>query len=398
MKDSKPRMIAIGLYRPGTGFTRVLQSLFEQLKNYIDIHWVGIGYKGPLISKGFTIYPNNVNGGDAYGAYFARELAEKLNASTIFILNDFWMLKNYINAFSSLAPHIQKIAYVPLDGKITDPKQISEISFLDKLVLYTSFARKQTQKAIAQLVGINPDFKYPSLYTANHGIDPNQFEEMPTLVAKRMCFPDINKSEDVIFILNANRYVPRKGIELSIEAFERSKPQFNKEAYLVLHHGNLNVEEMQALQNIIIEKDLEDSIIINPLNKIGYVSDDQINILYNACEIGINSSYGEGWGLISFEHAATKAAQIVPHHTSCSELWKKAGLRIRTRKDIYFDNNPFMMSEIDPKSLSDHLVNLVNNKETLIEYSNKAYQHARKKDFLWANIAKKWSQIIHVNE
>src|SRR5437764_14900399 len=31
---------------------------------------------------------------------------------------------------------------------------------------------------------------------------------------------------------------------------------------------------------------------------------------------------GEGWGLVSFEHGAAGAAQVVPDHTACAELWR----------------------------------------------------------------------------
>ena len=37
--------------------------------------------------------------------------------------------------------------------------------------------------------------------------------------------------------------------------------------------------------------------------------------------MGINTSSNEGWGLVSFEHAATRTAQVVPKHASLDELW-----------------------------------------------------------------------------
>ena len=46
----------------------------------------------------------------------------------------------------------------------------------------------------------------------------------------------------------------------------------------------------------------------------GALSDADLNRLYNACAIGLNTSAGEGFGLVSFEHAATGAPQVVPDH------------------------------------------------------------------------------------
>ena len=50
--------------------------------------------------------------------------------------------------------------------------------------------------------------------------------------------------------------------------------------------------------------------------------EDKLNLIYNVGDVGIITSIGEGWGLVSFESAATGAAQIVPRHTSCAELWE----------------------------------------------------------------------------
>lgn len=32
---------------------------------------------------------------------------------------------------------------------------------------------------------------------------------------------------------------------------------------------------------------------------------------------------GEGWGMVSFEHVATGAVQIVPDRSACGKLWKR---------------------------------------------------------------------------
>jgi glycosyltransferase involved in cell wall biosynthesis len=40
------------------------------------------------------------------------------------------------------------------------------------------------------------------------------------------------------------------------------------------------------------------------------VSDVDINLLYNACDIGLNTCEGEGFGLCQFEHAAIGCPQV----------------------------------------------------------------------------------------
>lgn len=396
MKDNLKKIVAVGLYIPGTGFTRVLDSLFGEMCNYFDIHWVGIAYTGPVIEKEeYIIYPNNLAGGDMYGAYYSVELANQIEAHAILILNDFWILKNYRNSFKNLKSSILKLAYIPLDGKIVDPSPVQDVCFLDKIVMYTDFAAKQTIRAFKKLITINQKISFPEVNIIPHGIDLLHFKPMSKAVAKNLCFKNIDRPSESIFILNANRPVERKGLHLTIEGFAKALPKCKQKTYLVLHHGDSNEFQRNNLNELLKKYKIEDQVIFNPLKDHGYVSDEQLNLLYNACDIGLNSSYGEGWGLISFEHGATRSVQITPNHTACKELWKNHGLLVQTRKDKYFDSNPFLMSEIDPADLAAQITNLVNNASLRDELAEKAYKNATKRKYAWKNIAECWLDLIN---
>ena len=67
--------------------------------------------------------------------------------------------------------------------------------------------------------------------------------------------------------------------------------------------------------------------------------DEQLNVLYNACDVGITTTTGEGWGMVSFEHAATKSAQIIPRHTSLAELWNGAAEFIEPTAKMTYPGN-----------------------------------------------------------
>jgi glycosyltransferase involved in cell wall biosynthesis len=47
------------------------------------------------------------------------------------------------------------------------------------------------------------------------------------------------------------------------------------------------------------------------LAKPQQMSDFEINVLYNACDVGLNTCEGEGFGLCQFEHAAVGCPQVV---------------------------------------------------------------------------------------
>ena len=72
---------------------------------------------------------------------------------------------------------------------------------------------------------------------------------------------------------------------------------------------------------------IEDRLILTAVEPyLPAVGDEVLNWIFNACDVGINTSVGEGWGLVNLEHAATGAAQVVPRHSACEELWTGSAL------------------------------------------------------------------------
>ncbi|WP_299336046.1 glycosyltransferase [uncultured Psychroserpens sp.] len=397
--NKKLKIVAIGLYVPGSGFTRVLTSLFERLQLQYDIHWLGIGYKKPRIkTNGYTLYPTNLEGGDLYAAFQMEALVKELKADFIFILNDFWMFKNYERVIKTLDPKPISVAYIPLDGKIDNPHDVEDTLFLDHLICYTDYALEQTLQAYSKLSESN----IPKSHVIPHGTDVQDFyplnqRQIPDLFLDRTSlkseiFPSISNPEDSFIVLNANRISERKALHLTIDGFA----QFAKDkpnAYLCFHIPNTPEFLLNKLRAKIEASGVSDQIILNPLGD-KYVSNPVLNRLYNACDVGVNTSMGEGWGMIAFEHGATGAAQIVPDHTACQELWKDYGELLEVKEWRVLDNNPFTMGEIDPLALQKSLEKLYNDKSYLLEMSKKALQHSASDCYNWTTIASSWNKVL----
>jgi glycosyltransferase involved in cell wall biosynthesis len=80
-----------------------------------------------------------------------------------------------------------------------------------------------------------------------------------------------------------------------------------------------------------------------------------LNTIYNACDVGVNTCKGEGWGLVNFEHAACNVPQVVPDHTSCKEIFEGYGELIRC-DHIDVDTN---YAREMPCPSSDHLAEIL---------------------------------------
>jgi D-inositol-3-phosphate glycosyltransferase len=397
---NKPIVIAVGIFFPGYSFTRVFESLFEKLSQHFSIHWLGIGYKGTVVEKkNYTLYPNNLNGGDMYGAYGAAALAKQLDAKTILLLNDFYMLKNYRKAWEPLKQQQTRlVAYVPLDGYIIDNNITADCFFLDELVLYHNDALQDVKKAIRICLKkqIPEGCSVPQLSYRYHGVDSTTFH-LPSPADQQVCLkeklfnvPDAGES---IYILNANRFNERKDIATTITAFAKALPHFNKPAYLCLHTPNLSPLIKPALETLIENSGCKKNILLNPLGE-NYITDAELAQLYQACAIGVNTSFGEGWGMISFEHAACGAAQLIPAHTAPAEVWKNAGILIPRCRPVKLTTNPFQMYSVDEAELSNQLVKLVNDEVYLRTIATNCNSHTQKKEFSWEHIALQWKEIL----
>lgn len=396
--SDKPTVLAVGLFVPGTGFTRVYESLFARLSSFFTIHWLGIGYKGPVtVYANYTLHPCNVKGGDIYGAYGAAALARELEAASVLLLNDVYLLKNYEQTWLPLKKSgTRLVAYLPLDGQITDASIIKDCLFPDKIVMYSQWAVDEMKTAYTQYSSANTASKLPDISFIYHGVDQNLFmpaDEMQQTLIKQEIFSTQEDAAQAIFILNANRYNERKDLEATIAAFAKALPFCEKPVYLCLHTPNLPVILQNKLSGIIANSGCSDRIILNPLGN-EYVSEKALVKLYQACSIGVNTSLGEGWGLISFEHAACGAAQIVPGHTTPAECWKDVALLTDTANPVKLPTNPFQMYQVDADVLTKQIARLVNDNGYRVQMAARCQQHTSAEIFNWEYIAAQWEKML----
>jgi glycosyltransferase involved in cell wall biosynthesis len=148
---------------------------------------------------------------------------------------------------------------------------------------------------------------------------------------RRRLFPDRPELERAFIVLNANRNQRRKRVDLTMRGFAllaRDRP----DAWLYLHMGMLDLG--WDVPSLATELGIADRLLVTTEGASRpRVPDAELNLIYNACDVGLNTAAAEGWGLVSFEHAATGAAQVVPDRGACAELWRDHGLLVPTLPD-----------------------------------------------------------------
>jgi D-inositol-3-phosphate glycosyltransferase len=212
------------------------------------------------------------------------------------------------------------------------------------------------------------------------------------------CRRKLGLKEDIFIVFNGNRNQFRKRQDITIKAF--AKFAVNKpEAQLYLHMGlkdqGWDLMGVFAREMSKVGLDPNGRIIMTtqsdgPPN----VSVEMLNTIYNACDVGVNTCKGEGWGLVNFEHAACGVAQVVPDHTSCKEIFEGYGELIRC-DHVDVDTN---YAREMPCPSSDHLAEILEDLYHDRTYREHVGERCRERvmdtQFSWDTVASQFGGIF----
>jgi D-inositol-3-phosphate glycosyltransferase len=398
---ARRRLVAVGWQVLGTGLTRVFRGLLAELSGDWTIDVAGIGTEGPVRREGgISIHPTVPGGRDTFGLAAARELIETIHPDVILCHHDLWILARYARQLGPVRGDACLAAYLPLDGMITDETLAEPLLDFDLVITYTDWARREVENAWRRLGATHR----PRLEVLPHGLDRVAFQADPDLVASDFDPAARSRARAEVFrgrldpdpafvVLNASRPAIRKRLDLTLEGFARFARTAPDDAMLCLHHAVTDHDHNENLQQLIRRHGLGRRVILNPLGS-RVLSDQELNLLYQACDVGLNTSTGEGWGLISFEHGAAGGAQIVPAHSACAELWDDAAELLPIVRRFVPDYSPLQMAEVSPEGIGDALSRLHRNPELLRRRSRQAHGLATNRTPTWKDVGERLRDIL----
>lgn len=365
-----------------TGFSTVNHNIIQNLpKHEYEVHHLAINYHGDPHDKDWKVYPA-ILGGDMYGLGRIKQFFENNTWDGVFILNDVWMTRIYLEKIKEL--NLEKIppiiVYFPVDSLALDHTWFKDFDIVQKTVVYTEFAKEQVRLATS------PDFE---INIIPHGVDTNYFYEIGGTKRERKAklYPKKDEFLDSFIVLNANRNQPRKRMDITLEGFAmfaQNKPQ-NVKIYTHCGIQDVGFDIFRLAARYGIDKRL---IVTNENRGIQKVPLETLNVIYNATDVGVNTSTGEGWGLTSHEHAATGAPQIVPNHSACRELYEDCGLLIPINQYVTNNDTLTVGGLVHPEGLAVQLDTLYENRDLYDELSNRCYEKFTADEYQWENIVK----------
>ncbi len=369
-----------------TGFARVTENLITRLKDQYEIVVLGNNWWGDAnpFQKDFKMYPSsNRFATEPFGVQRIREVVQNEKPDLVFINNDAWIVNQLYSQIKEFHGEgmFKFCAYMPMDSYGWTGVLNDFASQWDSIITYTKFGAKEFHNAgVTKPVTVIP-----------HGITDGQFFGLDKMECRRR----LGIPEDSFVVFNGNRNQARKRIDITIDAFAQfaiDKPT----ARLYLHMGMkdqgwdvMNLFGRQMRRNGL---DPTNRIIMTTkTNQPPSVPVETLNVIYNSCDVGVNTCKGEGHGLVNHEHAACGVPQIVPNHTSCKEIFEGAGLMIDnlfTDVDMNYNRD---MPVPSTSSLVEHLNTLYQKPEIYERVATACYERATDSKYQWDTIAQQFA-------
>ena len=358
---TRPPLLAVCQGGHPSGYRRVMDSILAE----------------PAIAAAFETVLFAPRDGPVRVDPFGRErlpgVLRAVAPSVVLVLGDatyYAVLRDAVEEHRRRRPETRVVVYCPVDWTTLVPAVPQSLAAADQVVAYTEFGRRTLARAFAA-AGV----RAPPIAVIPHGVDTATFRPLGH-----------RRRDDAFVVLNANRNIHRKRIDLTLRGFAlfaRGRPR----ARLYLHMGMRDHGcDVRALAR---ELGIGDRLLTTTgADTHPAVSGERLNVIYNACDVGLNTCEAEGWGLVSFEHAATGAPQVVPAGSACAELWAGAGTLVPATPTARGGH------EVSVEDVAAALGRLHDDPGPAAEMGARARAHARSRRFAWSAIAGRWMEVL----
>lgn len=309
-----------------TGYAKVAHNLLKQLSTLHPVVKVfHFGFQRSPVRPPAPIRPlENIVQYDAaanedprqqgFGFNKLAEYVDTVSPDIIFIYNDPIVVNQFLEALKPVEKTFKLWIYLDQVYEGCDQGLLRNIEqAADRMFTFTELWK---QKLLARI----PTTEKP-IDVLEHGVDTHIFKSLgeSERIATRK---QINLPADAIAFLNVNRNSERKRLDLSVMGFVRlvaTRPELPLYLVFVTAVNPQNGAYYNPIQIYINELKLFNLDIVKYGQRIVCVDnsppkildDKTIASIYNACDYGINTSNGEGFGLCQLEHLACGAPQVV---------------------------------------------------------------------------------------
>jgi glycosyltransferase involved in cell wall biosynthesis len=368
-KTGNKRIMLCGTYpiAASNGYSKVVYYISKHLGKCEDIdltiygfqnfsHTVGSGIRNDIPSrvKIHDAYATENPKRNGFGEVEITDYIKENPQDVIIIFNDniitSAIVSNIARECWSEKKNFKLVSYMDQVYPYQKKEYIQLLNtYFDSIIAFTPYWQE-----IARKLGIKKDIP---MFSFPHGFDETLYYPVPM----KLCRMYYNFDQDAFMILNLNRNQPRKRWDTTIIAWaefvERhyhANVENKKVSYKCNKHTKRPIKlvvgtQMDGYWNLmdVFENEIKFRDVpweyaketIQSVNLPQQMSDRDINILYNSCDVGLNTADGEGFGLCGFEGAALGKAQVSAYVGGMKEfLNSQNSLLIEPVMSIYLDN------------------------------------------------------------
>lgn len=389
------KLLLIGQFAQQTGMARITRLLAEGLAARHEVHVLGVDTFQTAPFKGTFQLHYNPNPADVFGESVLPQLIDSVCPDAILLYNDIWFMGRYMESIRQAAHRCPVAGYVPVDGRLNHAAFAKGLEGLTSVVTFTNFG-KQVLKDCATSLGLNQLPPFRRMAVIPHPLDGGNFYLLPgttagrRIAAREALFSGHAELRRGFWVLNANKNQHRKRIDLTLRGFAefaRNKPE---NVRLCLHMAT-KVPGTDLEREARVLGIYDRLVLTAPGRRHPHWPTDKLNLLYNACDVGLNTAMGEGWGLVSMEHAAAGAPQVVPDHTACAEIWKGAAAMVPAQPHVY-GNGWLTGGVVEPREIAEQLERLYNDNGHYHNLLQAGLRNATQVAWSQGAVTKMWEQ------
>ena len=394
-----------------TGFATVSKNIKAEVKkamgSEVELHICAVNHFGENYTEDdgtivFSAKRNDVKADDFGRFAFLKILNDSEEYDGIFIIQDLGVIQPIIGILESVLNKKKKegkkqfksMWYFPVDCRLF-PALVKNLEFFDTLVTYTNFGRDEVLR-------LRPDLR-GKIKVVYHGNNPKDFYPIEDISEFRKSF--FGENADKVIITNVNRNQPRKDITNTIFGFIEAWESWDETGikrdpflYLHCHPKDPMGHDLRAvlMQTELVE--YEDYMLIPKRFEENMCTTEELNKIYNSCDIYLTTTLGEGWGLTITEAFSTKTPVIAPNTTSITEI-SGGGTRaylLNTIVPCCFNTDNIIREQTDSFEVGETIKkvakSIIEKDPTHISRVEKAYEWT--KTIEWKLICKRWVEYF----
>lgn len=378
-----------------TGFGTVTHAIGERLVAEYghDVHVLAVNWRGDHWDTRMKMYlPTQRVPQDIYGQSRFVEMLANVEPDVVVMLNDPFVVAKFLfrnnwDTEKVLLQYRPILAYMPVDGH-NQPVSWSVVKNVTQPVLMSEFGRTWAPEAPVVFHGVDTDHYRPVSperpYVSSGG---------KTVTSKREAKEALGYDPDGFLVLRVDRNSRRKDYASTWKALV---PLMKKYDDIQVHFhckasGDDGVELPQLFSR---EPEISDRFFTpgNHDTHLGWTRDD-LAILYNAADVFVSTSWGEGFGLTLAESVACGTPVVAQDVSSITEVVGPGGhllqpigtITVTSGEDQWLPNVPAFTSAIE---------NLYAAEETRKHLGQLGRQHIVSR-FSWDVAAQQFDHLIN---